>query len=289
MTSTNQEIAQRLGEAAELLEQQGASPFRVNAYRRAASTIDGLRRDLAQLVAQEGQDALEGLPGIGAGIAAAIREMLVSGRWAQLERLRGSSDPVALFTTIPGIGPDLARRIHDSLAVETLEALEAAAHDGRLAAVAGFGPRRLQTVRVGLAQALGRLRVRPAPTSTEHPQVADLLEIDAEYRSQARAGALKRIAPRRFNPSGEAWLPVLHAQRAAWHFTALYSNTARAHELGKTKDWVVVYYYDDDHVEGQCTVVTETSGHLKGRRVVRGREHECAEHYAARAPDHGAA
>jgi putative hydrolase len=289
MTSTNPEIAQRLGEAAELLEQQGASPFRVNAYRRAASTIDGLKRDLGELVEHEGQGALEELPAIGAGIAAAIREMLLSGRWAQLERLRGASDPVALFTTIPGIGPDLARRIHDSLAVETLEALEAAAHDGRLAAVAGFGPRRLQTVRMGLAQALGRLRVRPARTSTEHPQVADLIEIDAEYRTQARAGALKRIAPRRFNPSGEAWLPILHAQRGAWHFTALYSNTARAHELGKTKDWVVVYYYDDDHVEGQCTVVTETSGHLKGRRVVRGREHECAEHYAARAPDHGAA
>jgi putative hydrolase len=289
MTSTNPEIAQRLGEAAELLEQQGASPFRVNAYRRAANTIDGLKRDLGELVEHEGQGALEELPAIGAGIAAAIREMLLSGRWAQLERLRGASDPVALFTTIPGIGPDLARRIHDSLAVETLEALEAAAHDGRLAAVAGFGPRRLQTVRMGLAQALGRLRVRPARTSTEHPQVADLIEIDAEYRTQARAGALKRIAPRRFNPSGEAWLPILHAQRGAWHFTALYSNTARAHELGKTKDWVVVYYYDDDHVEGQCTVVTETSGHLKGRRVVRGREHECAEHYAARAPDHGAA
>ena len=289
MTSTNQEIAQRLGEAAELLEQQGASPFRVNAYRRAASTIDGLKRDLGELVAQKGQGALEELPGIGAGIAAAIREMLASGRWAQLERLRGSSDPVALFTTIPGIGPDLARRIHDNLAVETLETLEAAAHDGRLAAVAGFGPRRLQTVRAGLANALGRLRVRPTPAPGHSPEVADLLEIDTEYRSQARAGALKRIAPRRFNPSGEAWLPILHAQRGTWHFTALYSNTARAHELGKTKDWVVVYYYDGEHVEGQCTVVTETSGRLKGMRVVRGRELECSDHYAARVPDHGAA
>ncbi len=56
--------------------------------------------------------------------------------------------------------------------------------------------------------------------------------------------------------------------------TLLFSNTARAHELGKTDDWVVVYYYDGDHNEGQCTVVTETAGARKGSRVVRGRENE---------------
>ena len=86
---------------------------------------------------------------------------------------------------------------------------------------------------------------------------------------------LPRIAPKRFNPDGKAWLPVLHTDRADWHFTALYSNTARAHELGRTNDWVVLYYYDGDHREGQCTVVTETHGPLAGARVVRGRESEC--------------
>jgi DNA polymerase (family X) len=69
-------------------------------------------------------------------------------------------------------------------------------------------------------------------------------------------------------------LPVLHTERDIWHFTALYSNTARAHELGRTDDWVVVYYYDGDHQEGQCTGVTETHGALAGNRVVRGREFE---------------
>jgi len=51
------------------------------------------------------------------------------------------------------------------------------------------------------------------------------------YR-KAADGSLRTIAPKRFNPSGEAWLPVPHAQRGEWHFTALYSNTARAHPLG---------------------------------------------------------
>lgn len=50
-----------------------------------------------------------------------------------------------------------------------------------------------------------------------------------------------RAAPRRFNPKGKAWLPILHTQRGPWHFTALYSNTARAHDLKKTGDWVVLY------------------------------------------------
>ncbi len=278
---TNAAIAHRLREAADLLEQQGAIPFRVNAYRRAAGTIESLREDLRHFDGAAGHPPLEDLPGVGRGIAAAIREMLATGRWSQLERLRGTVDPEVLFTTIPGIGPDLARRIHDRLGIETLEALEAAAWDGRLDQVPGIGRRRLDSLRASLATALGRspLRRRPAPGA--RPSVAELLAVDADYRRQAAAGKLKSIAPKRFNPTGEAWLPVMHAHREPWHYTALYSNTARAHELDKTRDWVVIYFYDDDHVEAQCTVVTETSGSLKGRRVVRGREPECAEHYAA--------
>jgi hypothetical protein len=122
---------------------------------------------------------------------------------------------------------------------------------------------------------LGRRVVRVPHAGLAAPEVATLLDVDYEYRKKAAAGSLRTIAPKRFNPSGEAWLPVLHAQRGAWHFTALYSNTARAHELGRTRDWVVIYYYDGDHIEGQCTVVTESRGALAGKRVVRGREEEC--------------
>ena len=92
--------------------------------------------------------------------------------------------------------------------------------------------------------------------------------------------SLPRIAPRRFNPTREAWLPVLHTERAGRHYTALYSNTARAHELGTTHDWVVIYLDDHDH-HGRWTVITSAFGALRGRRIVRGREHECAAHYAA--------
>ena len=86
------------------------------------------------------------------------------------------------------------------------------------------------------------------------------------------------MVPRRFNPSGTAWLPILHAERGGWSFTALFSNTARAHALGRTNDWVVIFC-ERDGVERQCTVVTEITGPLRGRRVVRGREQDCRQHY----------
>jgi putative hydrolase len=98
-------------------------------------------------------------------------------------------------------------------------------------------------------------------------------------RRKAETGKLPKIAPKRFNPEGEAWLPVLHVTRKGWHFTALYSNTARAHKLDRAKDWVVIFFYDKQHHEGQHTVVSETKGPMLDKRVVRGREEECYGHY----------
>ena len=111
------------------------------------------------------------------------------------------------------------------------------------------------------------------------PGVDILLGVDREYRDKAKAGALPRIAPRRLNPEGKAWLPVLHTRFGPWHFTALFSNTGRAHELHRCFDWVVVYYSDPDDGDGQATVVTEQRGRLRGLRVVRGREPECGRYY----------
>jgi hypothetical protein len=286
----NAVCADRLREAAALLEGQGANPFRVSAYRRAADTLRDLPGDIGPIIEHDGAEGLEALPGIGRGIAGALVEMWRTGRWAQLERLRGSADPVQLFTLLPGLGHRLAERIHDELHVDTLEALEVAAHDGRLENVAGVGPRRAAAIRAGLQAMLARGRAQrlgppagpdvAAPPAAARPPVANLLAVDREYREKATRGELPTISPKRFNPSGEAWLPVLHVTRDGLHYTALYSNTALAHQLGRTRDWVVLFFYDDDHVEGQHTIVTETHGPLAGRRVVRGREAECGAHYS---------
>jgi putative hydrolase len=286
MSASNQLIGDRLREAADLLEQQAANPFRVRAYREAAQTIAALPDSVSEIYQRDGVEGLEALPAIGPRIAAAIAEMLRTGRWSQLERLRGSLDAERLFRAIPGVGPALARRIHETLHVDTLEALEVAAHDGRLARVPGIGVRRAAVLRAALAGMLGRTRLRPREPAQE-PPVAMLLDVDRQYRSAAAGDRLPKIAPRRFNPTGEAWLPVLHTERGAWQFTVLFSNTARAHELEKTRDWVVLYFHTDTHPEGQRTVVTETSGALAGQRVVRGREGECQAVYGTPERSHG--
>ena len=121
------------------------------------------------------------------------------------------------------------------------------------------------------------------PPSGDQPPVAEPLELDRQYRKNALADRLPRIAPRRFNPTGQAWLPILHTQRGENHYTVLSSNTAHAHELAATHDWVVIYR--DDHAgAGQWTVVTARYGPLQGRRVVHGREAECQAYYAAGTP-----
>ena len=270
----NDLVASALREAASLLKAQDASPFRSLAYLKAATTIENLSEDISE-VAIGGLEALEAIPNIGSGIGAAILELLSTGRWSQLDRLRGGLEPEAAFRTIPGIGPKLAHLIHEHLNVDTLEALESAAHDGRLMKVPGVGRRRLSIIRNALTEILSRRRAggRYHPNQSL-PPVDLLLDVDDEYRTKAGAGKLRQIAPRRFNPTGSAWLPILHTERGPWHFTVLYSNTARAHDLGRTNDWVIIFFSTDHQPEGQCTVVTETSGRNKGRRVVRGREHE---------------
>jgi len=229
-----------------------------------------------------GIEALEQIPGIGRGLAAALAEMVRTGRWAYLERLRGSGEPHDVFCAITGVGPELARRLHETLHVETLEQLEAALYDPDAKKVAGIGPRRVSMLRASLAQMLARIRSVRTPPADE-PAVDVLLDVDREYRAKIGTDQLRTIAPKRFNPKGEAWLPILHTTRGKWHFTALFSNTARAHELGKVRDWVVIYFHADSGGEAQRTIVTETKGILADQRVVRGREQESLSFYE-RAP-----
>lgn len=276
----NRTIAVRLREYADLLEQQADDGFRIRAYRAAADAAEALHRPLRDIRAEGGIDALIALPKIGRGIAGAISAMLDHGVWPQLDRLRGEATPERLLRTIPGIGAKLASRIASEADIETLEDLESVLRlsPGKLPFI---GPRRRTAILDTLSARLGRMRrptARPAP-SDALPPVSLLLDADQLYRSRAEAGTLRLIAPRRFNPTGEAWLPVMHARRDDWHLTALFSNTAQAHELGRTKDWVVVYFHRTGETEARATIVTETHGALAGKRVVRGREAECATHY----------
>ena len=271
-------IAQGLKEVAKFLHSQGSNPFRVQAYHHAARTLEQLKQPIDDLIRTKGVEELKTLPGIGESLARAIRELVLRGRLPMLERLRGEAEPESLLATIPGIGKKLAARLHHDLEIDTLEELETAAHDGRLRQAGGIGEKRLAGIMACLTERLGRVRAKTHQVTQSIPSIEELLDVDREYRDMAKAGLLHCVAPRRFNPTHESWLPILHTQRGDRHYTALFSNTARAHQKGKTRDWVVLFF-DDREKESQCTIITAEWGILEGRRIVRGREGECLRHY----------
>ena len=138
MPVVNATIAAIMEQIADLLDIQGANPFRIRAYRNAARTIGGLGRDVKALVDQ-GKD-LRDLPGIGDDLAAKIREILETGKSGFLERLQKQVPPgVAELLRIPGLGPKRVRVLHQDLDVRNLAQCLRAAKDRRIRELPGFG------------------------------------------------------------------------------------------------------------------------------------------------------
>lgn len=279
----NETIAQRLLEYANYLEAREASLYRSRAYRRAAETILRLNRPAAEILAESGRDGLEQLPGIGAHLSYTIEGLVRDGEFRTLNAEGGQIDVERLFRSLPGVGPRLARQLHEQLGIETFEELELAAHAGRLREIP-IGAKRLRGITDTLAS---RLRDQRFPMMEREPTVAELLAVDRDYRTQAGQHHLPVLTPRRFNPEHQAWLPLFEARSGDWEFWGLFSNSALAHRLGKTRDWVVIYFHDGE-VSGQRTVVTETRAELAGQRVIRGRERECRELYQSQPQSRGA-
>src|SRR5947209_1109609 len=82
-----------------------------------------------------------------------------------------------------------------------------------------------------VAVRLSRVKDTVCNPEIPEPPIDELLDVDREYRERARSGSLRTIAPRRFNPLRLKWLPVLHTRRGTRDYSALFSNTARAHQL----------------------------------------------------------
>ncbi len=248
--ATNSEIAGVLDRIGDLLEARGENPFRISSYRRAASLVKDSDRSLARLAQEEGILGLTKIRGIGEKLAGVIDEYVSTRKVEIIEELQKKA---------PGSAPPKHKTVRDS-ALSVAPTGKSESDSGRAA---------------------GRLKFEAAPSreSRDAPPVGVILDVDAEYCRRAEEGSLKRIAPRQHNPKGEAWLPILSTSREDWKFTAMFSNTALAHQLGKTGDWVVVYFRKKGEEERQCTVVTEQRGEMKGKRVIRGREAETQGHY----------
>jgi len=192
VTVQNAEIADRFEQLADLLEIQGANPFRVRAYRNAARFIRGHSRSLAELLA-EGAD-LADLPGIGDDLAGKIATLVQTGRLPLLEQVaKKVPAPLVEMTRIEGLGPKRAQALYKALRIRSLEDLARAARSGRIRELPGFGARTEQLIATRAARAATaehRLRLADAE-QIARPLVAYLRDIDG-VRDVAVAGSFRR-------------------------------------------------------------------------------------------------
>lgn len=188
----NPSIARALAEVADLLEIEGANPFRIRAYRNAVRTIETQTTSLAAWVA-EGRE-LTALPGIGKEMARHVVELCETGELGQRQELLAKL-PGGLVEVmrLPGVGAKRARKLWDELGTGTVDEVEAAAREGRLRSVAGFGAKSEEKILAGVAewrQHGERLRLDLAERHLE-PLVATLHAVPGAARVEV-AGSYRR-------------------------------------------------------------------------------------------------
>jgi DNA polymerase (family 10) len=189
----NIQIARTFEEVADLLEIQGANPFRVRAYRNAARTIGTLGTPVETILKTNGH-ALEQLPGIGADLAGKISRMCRTGQLPLLKQLtRKTPESLVALLRISGVGPTRARLIHQKLHVNTVAQLEQAARAGRLKALRGMGPTLEQTILRGIVQEKAHVARMPLADAEAyvHPLIEKLRALPETERVDA-AGSLRR-------------------------------------------------------------------------------------------------
>ncbi|QDV19865.1 DNA polymerase/3'-5' exonuclease PolX [Gimesia panareensis] len=189
----NAEIARQFEELADLLEIQGANPFRLRAYRNAARTISGLPESVQEIVHNDPKE-LQELPGIGKDLAEKIQTIVEDSTLPQLEELKEQIPPdVVRMLDIPGIGPKKVAFLFSELNIHTLDDLKAAAENGVIAEQKGFGKKTEQIILEGLEQ-LNQLgdRVRLAEAKAQSDAIiADLGQLDS-VQQISEAGSCRR-------------------------------------------------------------------------------------------------
>ena len=145
----NAEIAQIFNKIADCLEFKGELSFRVTSYRRAARAMMDLTEDVEEILKRE---ELKEIPGIGEGMAEKIEEYLKTGTMKRYEEARkGLPESLLSMMHIPGMGPKTVKVVYEKLKIESIDALEAAAKDGRLAELPSFGQKKCENILRGIA------------------------------------------------------------------------------------------------------------------------------------------
>lgn len=149
MGITNAEIARIFKEYADLLEIKGENPFKVRAYRNAARTIENIGKSLEELV-KEGYD-LTRLPGIGSDLSQYIQEIVTTGKFSKLQKLKKQIPPSLVdMLSIEGLGPKRIKTLYEKLGIASMEDLRRAAQNGEIEKLPGFGPTLVQKILKGI-------------------------------------------------------------------------------------------------------------------------------------------
>ena len=188
----NAEVATAFEEMADLLEIEGANPFRVRAYRFAARTLRDLPAEVGEMVAK-GED-LTSLPGIGDDLAGKIKEILATGTAAALEAQR-KRVPATLteLLRIPGLGPKRVKTLAHELKIRSLSELQTAAQAGRVRTLAGFGEKTEQHILDALATRLAEApRVQRAVAIPYAEALVAYLEQSSGVSRVIAAGSYRR-------------------------------------------------------------------------------------------------
>lgn len=235
----NVDISRALRTLADLLEIQGANPFRIRAYHNAIDTIGSLGRSVAAMV-EAGEDLTE-LPGIGDSVAAHITELLRTGRIGRLDEV-AAQIPVSLveLVRLDGVGPKKAKKLFDELDVRTVADLKARIDDGSVQKLAGFGVKSADKIRRAIEDHLkhtGRFQIDEV-----EKLIAGLLDHLAAAPGIGRvelAGSLRR----RRETIGDVDLLAEHegdGTAIVDHFVS-FSGAARVLGAGETKGSIVLH------------------------------------------------
>lgn len=143
-----EKVAEVLMEIGTLLELKGENPFKTRAYANAARAIEVLAEPLQKIVAE---NRLGEIKGIGDALQKKICELVNTGHLPYYEDLK-SSFPPGLFALlqIPGLGPKKVKALFETLKICTVEELEKACHEGKIAGLDGFGQKTQEKILEGI-------------------------------------------------------------------------------------------------------------------------------------------
>jgi len=192
MPVTNAEIAAQLEKIADLLDIEGANQFRIRAYRRAARVVGELPQSVVEMLA--GGEALDKLPGIGEDLAGKIAALARGGHLPLLDELeRELPAGITALLAIPGLGPKRVATLHETLDIDDVKGLAAAARAGKLRTLPGFGAAIEQKLLRAIDQGAGQAQrtMLPAAEQAVIPLV-QVLEQAAGVRQVVVAGSYRR-------------------------------------------------------------------------------------------------